>query len=329
MAEGKTDLVGLGRALLADMGWLAKSRQGKNPKACIDCYGCLKRVVLEKALACVRWPDWRIQRVDFEHQLLSRGMYRGLLVATDQNDLELYRRQLPAIMPCRHGLSATVLFLQQGPEPAGRGQLEQEFAGWLRGQWEERGYVGGHLDFAVLGAREVLDQQVRREVEAGGYGMVMVCRRPSQVWRARLLYQMRGRTAVLLGANPKPLKVLVALDLSPVSLLVLHLVRHAVLCQPGAEVRLVHVLSGPEEQAKTDLAGLSPGPGVGMRRSIWRCCPRKKMWPGALLALAEEGGYGRVAMGQRGLSGVKRWLLGSVSAGVLRGLTDQSLVLVD
>jgi nucleotide-binding universal stress UspA family protein len=34
-------------------------------------------------------------------------------------------------------------------------------------------------------------------------------------------------------------------------------------------------------------------------------------------------------MGKRGLSGLKRLLLGSVSSGILSRLTDQSLFLVD
>ena len=45
--------------------------------------------------------------------------------------------------------------------------------------------------------------------------------------------------------------------------------------------------------------------------------------------MVEEGNYGTVVMGKRGLTGIKRWLLGSVSAGVLRGLQDQSLYLID
>jgi 2,4-dienoyl-CoA reductase (NADPH2) len=39
--------------------------------------------------------------------------------------------------------------------------------------------------------------------------------------------------------------------------------------------------------------------------------------------------YGTIVMGKRGLSRIKRMLLGSVSAAVLHGLTDQTLVLID
>jgi 2,4-dienoyl-CoA reductase (NADPH2) len=48
-----------------------------------------------------------------------------------------------------------------------------------------------------------------------------------------------------------------------------------------------------------------------------------------LVAEIQNGNYGTVVMGKRGLSGIKRWLLGSVSTKVLEDLTDQSLFLVD
>jgi len=48
-----------------------------------------------------------------------------------------------------------------------------------------------------------------------------------------------------------------------------------------------------------------------------------------LINTIETGDYGTVVMGKRGIAGIKRWLLGSVSAGVLRNLTDQALFLID
>ena len=48
-----------------------------------------------------------------------------------------------------------------------------------------------------------------------------------------------------------------------------------------------------------------------------------------ILECAKTENYGTIIMGKRGLSGIKRWLLGSVSSGVLRGLTGQSLFLID
>ncbi len=50
---------------------------------------------------------------------------------------------------------------------------------------------------------------------------------------------------------------------------------------------------------------------------------------GEILKVAKEGNFGIVVMGKRGVSGIKRWMLGSVSRGVLRSLTDQTLMLID
>jgi 2,4-dienoyl-CoA reductase (NADPH2) len=42
-----------------------------------------------------------------------------------------------------------------------------------------------------------------------------------------------------------------------------------------------------------------------------------------------HGDFGTLVMGKRGLSRIKQFLLGSVSAAVLQGLTTQTLLLVD
>ena len=48
-----------------------------------------------------------------------------------------------------------------------------------------------------------------------------------------------------------------------------------------------------------------------------------------ILGLARRRNCGAMLMGKRGLSGLKRMVLGSVSGKVLNGLTGQSLILVD
>jgi 2,4-dienoyl-CoA reductase (NADPH2) len=62
--------------------------------------------------------------------------------------------------------------------------------------------------------------------------------------------------------------------------------------------------------------------------------PLKLLAPGKHVAatIFEEirrGDYGTIVMGKRGLSGVKRLLVGSVSGAVLGSLENQSLFLVD
>ena len=48
-----------------------------------------------------------------------------------------------------------------------------------------------------------------------------------------------------------------------------------------------------------------------------------------ILDLLKSEDFGTVVMGKRGLSGIKRLLLGSVSAKVLRGLRDQTIYFID
>ncbi len=72
LGEGGADMVGLGRPLLTDPGWLEKACTGKPVTVCVDCKHCLKRIIQEKGLACARWPEIEIERVDLECALHVR-----------------------------------------------------------------------------------------------------------------------------------------------------------------------------------------------------------------------------------------------------------------
>ena len=52
--------------------------------------------------------------------------------------------------------------------------------------------------------------------------------------------------------------------------------------------------------------------------------PAKNRVAADLIKMVRAGNYGTVIMGKRGLSGIKRRLLGSVSASLLRGLSKQT-----
>ena len=56
-----------------------------------------------------------------------------------------------------------------------------------------------------------------------------------------------------------------------------------------------------------------------------QCIAKDREISDTILECVRKGNYGTIVMGKRGRSGIKRWLLGSVSTGVLRGLTEQSL----
>jgi len=55
--DGKTDMVSLGRPLIADPEWPNKAAEGKSPVKCIRCnIGCLSRVPPGLALRCIVNP---------------------------------------------------------------------------------------------------------------------------------------------------------------------------------------------------------------------------------------------------------------------------------
>lgn len=58
------------------------------------------------------WPMWRQERAGLEHKMLTRGMYKALLVIADAKDQALFKNHLEPFIPDRHGLSDTILFLK-------------------------------------------------------------------------------------------------------------------------------------------------------------------------------------------------------------------------
>jgi 2,4-dienoyl-CoA reductase (NADPH2) len=104
--------------------------------------------------------------------------------------------------------------------------------------------------------------------------------------------------------------------------------RQIYIYKPGFRLNFIHVLKGSEapvvQQWKRylEITGLNTNHPLQMISSTGDVVE-------TLLEKIHTGKYGTIIMGKRGLSGIKRWWLGSVSAGVLNGLTDQSLFLVD
>jgi 2,4-dienoyl-CoA reductase (NADPH2) len=104
--------------------------------------------------------------------------------------------------------------------------------------------------------------------------------------------------------------------------------RQTYLGKKGMNIRFVHILDGSAESAErrwreiSNIVGLDKPPPLQSIRSKGNIAIE-------LNKLIHTGKYGTVVMGKRGFSRIKRWLLGSVSAGVLRRLTDQTLYLID
>ncbi|RJR53649.1 MAG: hypothetical protein C4576_01425 [Desulfobacteraceae bacterium] len=321
-------LVGLGRVLRTDPEWVRKAREGRKVTVCVNCNSCLKRVVLDRGFLCERWPAWVRERVDLEQRLLTRGLFKGLWVVTDVEDGRLLKGAMARMIPARHGISTSILFLSGGKEDPAIRETRYEVIRWSDKVWRSRGFKGGSLSHLTRRTDPPLDDALCREVEEGGYGAIMIGRNPKEPWRERFLYKQKGKVVGLVGSDPHWSKVLIPVDLSVSTLLVLRLLSHSMLRNPDFNIDFVHVLQGSAADAKRrweDLVKIL----AWDRQFDLHLLPEGGAVAEVLLHEIRSKRYGTIVMGKRGLSRIKRMLLGSVSAAVLHGLTDQTLVLID
>ncbi|MFC1815888.1 universal stress protein [Thermodesulfobacteriota bacterium] len=332
LKEGVADLIGLGRPLRTDIDWVIKAlNPGEKVKTCVNCNWCLKRVILEQGLSCRRWPKVVQERIDLEHKALTR-MYKGLLVASDMNDLELFKTTLPHLLPNSRliptPISPTILFLKSDKEDCFSNVVQHNFLDYGRKILESVGFNNASFSSVVRDVVEAYDKEVHDEVERGDHGMILIGRNRRQAWRERVLYKERAKVVALIGSNNRHTEILVPVDLSATTLLVLRFVCQTFVGKRGVNLNFVHILDGPADPAEQRWKELKEVVGWDEDFLLNRL-PLKANVTADLLEIVNSEAYGMIVMGKRGLSGIKRWLLGSVSAGVLRGLTDQSLVLID
>jgi 2,4-dienoyl-CoA reductase (NADPH2) len=172
------------------------------------------------------------------------------------------------------------------------------------------------------------DQVVCEETRRGNYGMVMIGRNPSQLWRERLLYALRHKVIGLVSPNPRLHDVAVLLDFSATSLLVLQFLRHAYGDRPDFRLHFLHAANSNDTRARDRWAELKKAVEFKTDAPL-DLIPSHGNANAAIVDAIAKGPYGTIVMGKRGLSGIKRLLLGSVSRAVLHTLDDQSLILVD
>ena len=323
IASGQADLIGLGRPLQADTGWPHKARQGRRVRVCLDCNRCLRRVVLDQGLGCVRWSRRRLERIELTRRAMDR-LGSWLWIVAAPGDIRRYRELAPILdlgMADEPAASpATVLFL----DPAIDGHSRSGFLRWVSDDFSP-GARQATLAMTPGGKQaDALVDLVRREA----FGGAVFCRDSAADLDRRLVYRPRRKVVTLLGRAAWDGPVLVPLDFSDAGLLQLFLVRRMLARKPDLDIDLVHVYQQSALEAQ--------------RR--WTAVRRLTDWPATvaldivaarggvaatLIARARERKIHTVIMGKRGLSGVKRLLLGSVSAAVVAGLPDATVVLVD
>jgi nucleotide-binding universal stress UspA family protein len=100
------------------------------------------------------------------------------------------------------------------------------------------------------------------------------------------------------------------------------------LVKPGFNLHFVHFLSGQVTEAKRRWDELKKIVGWDEDFSL-ELIPSNKDVANQVLSKIARDKCGTIVMGKRGLTGMKRRLLGSVSAGVVRGLIDETIFLID
>lgn len=327
LKSGAADLVGLARPLLADPAWVAKARTGEAATGCLDCFSCLRDAVLDRGVACVRWSGRQRARVRLETAMLGRNSLRRLVVAASLHDLEFLRAAWPARIPRHDGARAVFLLLRPPGREAAFEAASEEFRAFAVRAWEDAGLHPEALAWRVLMLPDDPAREVQEAARASGCGMVLARRDPAEPWRQALVERMEGCVTALMGTHPAARQLLVAVDLSETTPLLLRTEMHNSHGSLAHDVRFVHAREAGEGDALSrwremlDVAGYdedTPLDFLDAQRGV----------AAALLAEARADGRGQIVMGRRGLGGVARWLLGSVSSQVLAGLADESLSVV-
>jgi len=329
LQDGTADLIGLGRPLRADPGWVAKARDPRQKIIqCRNCNQCLKQVVLEKGFNCSQWPKLFQKRTELEHKLLTRN-YRTLWIIADIKDIQTFKHSLPLLIQKKKDRSyPTILFLQGIIEDQNFDSAQQKFIQWTENMRDLLGFKDKPRHYTIREPRENWEKAVHHKITQGNHGQIFICSNLFQPWRKRLLYKERSRVLVHLNAHSHPHRVLVPVDLSDATLLVMMFLKQTHIGKKMFSFNFVHVVAGPsgqEEQRWKELKKI-----VGLDKNIpIELIFTKTDVVSTLIKIIQTQKYGTIVMGKRGLSGIKQWLLGSVSAGVLGKLTDQSMFLID
>lgn len=326
------DLIGLGRALRVDIDWVRKSHSPTSSiKPCINCNGCLKGVILEQGFICQNWPKIIQMKTHFEHMLLTRN-YRPLWVIAGEEDQIRFKAGLTDLLPIDRQITPdqalTILFMNTEEHTDHSTMERSAFMTWVRQQVDGGGKFEKSAPVIEAFSPYGRGIDIYSDLQNRPQGMVLVSRNWRQAWRERLCYRLRHKVFGLISPNPHQHNIAVLLDFSDASLLALAFTRHTFMNRPGVRVRFMHVMRGGKKEITRHwslhkrVAGLDPGEPLVTIQSTGPV-------PTDILNHLATGQFGTVIMGKRGLSGIKRFLLGSVSSGVLRGAGDRSFFLVD
>ena len=132
----------------------------------------------------------------------------------------------------------------------------------------------------------------------------------------------------LIGSHERQNEVMVPVDLSSTTLLVLRFICQTFVGKSGCNLHFVHFCNDQAGEVGRRWEELKKIVGWDEDFRLELILSKKDV-VAQILSRIKERKCGAIVMGKRGLTGMKRRLLGSVSAGVLRGLTDETIFLID
>lgn len=327
--EGAGDLIGLGRGLRVDLRWVSKACAGRPVTACRNCNLCLRGVVLEQGFACTRWPGWVREKAALEQRLLKRDTAKALWIVAGTHDLDGMRSPIAAAaIPARPEADTTVLFLKSADADPDFDRRVAEFTSWSRAWRQQRGMADTRWSSKVIPFQGSPESLIAAEMAQVGYGALILGRNHLERWRERVLYRQQAKTVSLIGTHPQWHHVLVPLDLGLVSLLVLRHLEQTFMTRPEFKVDFLHVVQKEETRALKRWRDIHKI--LGWREPApLRMVASQEDVAATILHELNQGDFGTLVMGKRGLSRIKQFLLGSVSAAVLKRLATQTLLLID
>jgi 2,4-dienoyl-CoA reductase (NADPH2) len=341
ISRGHAQLIGLGRVLRADPQWIAKVDFPKRKiRSCINCNWCLKRVVLDEGFNCKKWRKHIQEKTNLEYKLLSRN-YRGLLVAANADDMIRLQSVLPHLLPRRKTVGAvispTILILRSGTPTGGAdqslrnnlmAQAKATFTAAFRCILDSLEFGDSVIDMVERDVHGSIDQLIHAEARSGNNGLIIIPRNENEDWRDKVAYKEREKIVILLGINAVPTKILIPIDMSFSSLLVLMFLQQAFGRRDHLDFHFVHVQSEPERAIKQKWMKTKQLVGLGKDTPL-RLLPADRDVAGSLIEFFKKEGFDTIIMGRRGISRIKYLLMGSVSANILRNLPHETIMLVD
>lgn len=333
ISEKTADLIGLGRALRADPKWVRKAqRQDQKITACTNCLTCLRQVILEKGFTCSRWPKTVRKKAELEHRLLSRN-YSMLSVVLDSKAMRCLTQSLARLWPATNPSTTPVCLTILGPPPENLDANSFEDHQKLLEQAAQLSGNGPNQEPPTrtinLKGTTLDDEVISQVITHGNYGVVIMVHDPAHKWQVRLLYQMRQRVLVLLGPHSEQDRILMPVDLCDTTLLILTFLKNVLLPKAHTDIQVVHFSDESPKRIQQRWRQMKKICNITDTKLPLEIIKPHYAIAAEILDLARSRDCGAVLMGKRGLSGLKRMVLGSVSGKVLKGLTGQSLMLVD